>query len=194
MIILYGALRKVFGETVNCKVQSVQELMRAVEANRPGFREHIQKDRKYVIRRGTDFRKAKDVEEAEVEMRFAETTWHILPMPMGYSGTTRLVLGAVLFAAGAIVALNGPTSILSGPFGITMMKYGALLMASGVISMLAPMPDSSGGNSADEEPSYLFDGPTNRTAAGGAVPLAYGFNVVVGSTLVSGGLEIGDIP
>lgn len=190
MIYLYGKLREVFGETINCKVHSVQELVRAAEANRPGFKDHILRDRQYVIRRGSDFRKAKDVEESEATMCFGESDWHVVPMPAGYSGAFRVVLGAVLIAVGAVANVYG--------FGIgtPLMQMGAAMMIGGVASMLAPaasVSDYSSRESADERPSYLFDGPTNRVSPGGAVPLVYGFDVFIGSIFTSGGLEVSDV-
>ena len=191
MIILYGNLRKKFGESINSKVNSVQELMKAAEANRPGFKDYIQRDRKYIIKRGSDFRKAKAVDETEVEMRFSEDTWHVLPMPVGYSGAMRVILGAVLIVVGAVLTFT-PYSAL----GWGLIKIGAVVALGGVASMLAPSPSVTNygdRESPEERPSYLFDGPTNRVAPGAAVPLVYGFGVTVGSIFSSGGLEIGDI-
>jgi len=55
--------------------------------------------------------------------------------------------------------------------------------------MLSPAP-KMGGDSADKKASYIFDGPTNRAAAGAAIPLIYGFDVYVGSVFVSGELTV----
>lgn len=196
MIYLYGKLRKEFGPTINCKVSSIQELLKAAEANRPGFTAAIEKDRGYVIRRGSDFRTAKEVVVTEKEleskeyMQFGEDDWHILPMPMGYSGVARVIVGVVLIVVGAVVSYVG--------FGIgtPIMKLGAVILVSGVASMLAPSPSVAGygdRESPDQRPSYLFDGPTNRVEPGGAVPLVYGFDVIIGSIFTSGSLKIGDI-
>lgn len=196
MLYLYGGLRKKFGEKIDVEVNSVQELVRAAEANRPGFAASIERDRGYVIKRGTDFKKAKEVEEAELEMRFAETTWHVLPMPVGYSGAMRTVLGVVIFAVGVVVGVYAGWTGAGAVWAGNLMKIGGAFALSGVASMLAPVPSASSygdRESPDERPSYLFNGPTNRVAAGGAVPLVFGFDVFVGSTFLSGGLEIGDI-
>lgn len=193
MIYLYGKLRKIFGDSIDCEVNSVQELVRAAEANRPGFKDQIEKQRKYIIRRGPEFRKGKDVGEEEVEMRFGETTWHILPMPEGYSGAARVILGVVIFAVGAVLNYGSYGSLSA--LGIPMMKIGAVIALGGVASMLAPAPsigNYSDRESPNERPSYLFDGPTNRAAAGAAVPLVYGFGVYTGSIFTSGGLDTYD--
>ena len=194
MIYLYGKLREKFGKTIGANVHSVQELMKAAEANRPGFRNYIQKDRKYIIRRGTEFTKATQVGEEEVMMKFGDTDWHILPMPLGCGNVARIIVGVVLMAvswyAGGVLGW--------GYLGIagTGMAMGVGLVMGGVVGLLTPAPKVQGygdRESPDQRASYLFDGPTNRTAAGGPVPLVYGFDVFVGSTFLSGGLEVGDI-
>ena len=190
MIILYGKLRQQFGKTIGATVHSVRELMQAAEANRPGFTAAIDKGRKYIIRRGSDFRTAQAVDGAELEMCFADTTWHVLPLPIGGSGVARVIIGALLVAA--IIAMP---VLVPGGMGGLIFKGAVALTISGLASMLAPSPTASYSDreSPDQRPSYLFDGPTNRVAAGGAVPLVFGFNVFVGSTFLSGGLEIGDV-
>ena len=185
MIVLYGNLRKQFGNTINSIVSSVNELMKACEANRPGFRSYIQKDRNYVIRRGDSFKSGNDVVEPEVDMLFTDKTWHILPLPIGHKGGFfGVILGAVLSVVGLVTGQ---------PW---LVKIGIGIALSGIASMLAPVPevsDYANREAPDERPSYLFDGPTNRVSSGGAVPVVYGKNVFIGSVFVSGGLDIGDI-
>lgn len=185
MIQLHGNLKKMFGASINCKVRSVRELLQAAEAMRPGFRAAIDKDRNYIIRRGTSFKKGKDISEKELEMNFKDTDWHVIACPMGYkSGIFTTIFGAVLFVVGVY-------------FGQTwLMRIGVAVMLSGVSSMLAPTPQTTNyanREDPDKKPSYLFNGPLNRTEAGGAVPLVYGKDVFIGSIFTSGGLETGDI-
>lgn len=186
MIYLHGYLRKQFGKTINSKVHSVSELMKAAEANRPGFRNAIDKDRHYVVRRGSEFRKGRDTNEEEVEVRFNEEDWHILPLAAGFGGgggIFQTILGVVLMVVGYFV-----------PGAQILIKVGLAMVLSGVASMLAPSPPVTNyvdRESPDKRPSYLFNGPLNRTAAGGAVPLIYGKDVFVGSIFASGSLKIG---
>lgn len=185
MIVLYGALRKKFGKTINCKVNSLAELMKAAEANRPGFRNSIKVDSDYVIRRGDTFKDGKDVTEAEAEMLFSEDTWHVLPLAVGHKGGIfQTIIGAVLTVVGVYFEQGW------------LVNIGVGMMLGGVANMLAPAPtvaNYSDRNDPDERPSYLFNGPVNRTQPGCAVPLIYGKDVWVGSVFVSGGLEIGDM-
>jgi len=185
MIKLYGALIKKFGKEINADVNSVNELLKAADALRPGFREAIEKDRKYVIRRGDTFKTGKDITKEELEMNFSETVWHVLPLPMGYkSGIFTFLLGAIITVVGVVT---------ENPM---LIQMGVGLMLGGVASMLAPSPSSgdySDREDPDKKPSYLFNGPMNRTESGGAVPLVYGKDVFIGSIFTSGGIEIGDV-
>ena len=190
MIKLYGKLAKKFGKVLNIRVNSVKEMMKALEANIPGFRSNIDKDKNYVIRRGDTFKTATDVDALEVEMNFADTTWHILPLPRGSGSFGKIILGAILIVIGVVL------NVYTGISGTWFINAGIGMVIGGIAGLLAPAPTASNYGDrevANERPSYLFDGPTNRTAAGGAVPLIYGFGAFVGSTFISGGLEIGDI-
>jgi predicted phage tail protein len=192
MIKFYGYLAKKYGKEAKIKVNSVPEMMKALEANFNGFKSDIDELRGYVIRRGNTFKTGIDVGSEEIEMNFGETTWHILPLPIGYGGKGggifKIVLGAILIALSFVPAFAA--------FSGVMMKLGAGMVLGGLAAILAPAPivqDYSDREEPDKKPSYLFDGPVNRTASGGAVPLIYGRDVFVGSVFVSGGLEIGDI-
>lgn len=196
MIYFYGKLRKLFGDSIDCKVNSVQELMKAAEANIPGFKGHIDKDRKYIIRRGKDFRTAKEVDAVEVEMKFTEEDWHILPMPIGCGKALNIIIGVVLIAASWYVGGAAGWGYLGaqGYAGATMaFGTGLGMIAGGIAQLLTPTPTGMSQESGDNKPSYLFDGPTNRSNPGSTVPLVYGFDVFVGSIFTSGGLDIGDL-
>ena len=65
---------------------------------------------------------------------------------------------------------------------------GASLIMGGVIELLTPQQKvTSSGDSADNTPSYNFNGPVNTTAQGHPVPLAYG-EVMTGSAVISAGV------
>lgn len=190
MIRLYGDLLKKFGKELNCKVNSVYELMQAMDSQRPGFRAAIDKDKGYVIRRGDTFKLGINVSEEEIEMRFNDEVWHVLPVPAGSGKFGKIILGAALVIIGAVMNIYAPGS------GTFLIKAGAGIMLGGIADLLSPVPgvtSYSDRNDPDSRPSYIFNGPLNRTESGGAVPLIYGKDVFVGSVFVSGGLEIGDI-
>lgn len=185
---LYGYLAKQFGKEILVSVKSVSELFKAVEANIPGFRDAFSGDnsnRYYSIRRGDSFKTGIDIPEAELNLNFNNRVWHILPLAVGHGGVGTFIVGAVLTVVGVVFP---PLSFLT-TIGISMML-------SGVSQMLAPTPeitDYGDRNTPAERPSYLFNGPTNKTEAGGAIPLVYGFDVFIGSTVTSASIAIGDI-
>lgn len=190
MITLYGDLREQFGETINCIVHSVPELIKAADANRPGFKDSIKTDCNYAILRGKDFKTAVALEEIELAMIFDDTDWHVMPSPEAHSGIQKILVGAAIIGLVALV----PGSWGVAP-GLITAGYatGAGLIIGGISSYLIPVPKYKGSDSADEQPSYIYDGPTTRTTPGGAITLLYGDDFFVGCTLVSMGLEIGDI-
>ncbi|MDT4790510.1 hypothetical protein FQZ97_229320 [compost metagenome] len=93
------------------------------------------------------------------------------------------VVGIGLIVAG--VFTGGTSSSL----GIALIAGGAGVAVGGIISMTMKMPkaDIGANESADNKPSFLFNGPTNTSSQGGAVPRGYG-RVRVGSIVVSAAL------
>ena len=189
-IYLYGALRKRFGKNINAIVHSGIELLKAAEANRPGFRNAINKKQKYIMVRGDTLKKGKEVVEEEIEMKFSEKDWHLIPVPAGCGSTFVTILGAVLFIAGAVLTAYG-----FGVIGVPMMGIGMGMMSAGIAQMMAPSPATNdyAKKEVEERPSYLFDGPVNTVEPGLTIPLAYG-ETFIGSVFISGGLQIVDEP
>lgn len=91
------------------------------------------------------------------------------------------VVGIVLFVAGFFV--GGST------WGPAMMALGAGMAVGGIIAMTTKMPsaDVSAQERAEDRASFLFNGPTNTSSQGIAVPRGYG-RVRIGSIVVSAAL------
>jgi predicted phage tail protein len=191
MIHLYGHLAKKYPKINKIKVRSVSEAVRAMDANFPGFRHSIQRDRNYRVVRGDSLENGKDLCADEVMMKFSEDTWHILPLPMGAGGNGlyQVIGGAVLIVAGAVLTAYG-----QGAYGIPMMKLGAAIALSGIAQMLTPSPNVSDytQREQDQRPSYIFNGPQNTVEPGLTIPVAYG-ETFIGSIFISGGVKIRDM-
>jgi len=191
MIKLYGHLAKQYPKNINVKVKSVAEAIRAADANFPGFRNSIQRDRNYYVVRGDTLKKGKSVSEDEVMMKFSENTYHFLPVPRGYGGggLYQVIGGAVLIVAGAVLTAYG-----YGAYGIPMMKLGAAIALSGVAQMLTPSPSVNdySQREQDKRPSYIFNGPQNTVEPGLTIPVCYG-ETFIGSIFISGGIKIRDM-
>jgi predicted phage tail protein len=198
MIKLYGSLAKKFQEkydydpkNIEIKVHSVEEFMKAMEANFTGFKDLIKKSGFYRVTRGKSFREGKDVEEKEVEMTFKETEWRMLPLAAGAGGKSGLmtaIAGVVLIAVGAVLTYVG-----YGSFGVPIMKIGLALAIGGVAQMLSPQPGTGdySNREVDKKPSYLFNGAVNTSQPGVTIPVVYGESHI-GSSFISGGLTVTD--
>lgn len=198
MIRLYGSLAKKFEDkfdydpkNIKIKVNSVEEFMKAMEANFQGFKELINKSGFYRVIRGT-FKEGKDVEEKEVEMTFKETEWRMIPLAAGAGGKGGMfaaIAGVVLIAVGAVASFYGYSAI-----GVPLMKLGLALVIGGVAQMLAPQPGTGnyGDREVDKKPSYLFNGPVNTSQPGVTIAVVYGKSHI-GSAFISGGLTVTDV-
>jgi len=96
-------------------------------------------------------------------------------------GLLQTVLGAVLIAADVLFFHTGYLTTL-----------GVSLVAGGIVQMLSPQPKlQKNADSADNQASYVFSGPVNTTAQGNPVPVLYG-RMIVGSAVISAGMEADD--
>jgi predicted phage tail protein len=120
-------------------------------------------------------------------------TWHIVPIVRGAggrnSGFLQIVIGiialvAAYFTYGTSLAFMTPT----------LVGLGVSMIFSGLSTLLSPMPETNidDGESTDEKPSFLFNGPMNTVTAGGVVPVVYGEHWV-GSKVISAGIKVEDI-
>lgn len=186
---LYGELAEKYGEVHSFHINSVGEAMRAMEANFPGFKRSINREAHYNVVRGETLADGEALNDETVFMKFRKGDFHIAPAIIGAkAGVLQTILGAVLIVVGVIL-LYTPFAPLGGP----LIKLGVALMLSGIAVMLTPVPEGGEGiEKPDERRSFLFDGPTNTTEQGGAIPLIYG-KVLVGSTVISTSLDAKDL-
>lgn len=117
----------------------------------------------------------------------------IAPVIMGSknSGVFSVILGAVIIAVSAVLDAwtDGGFSAATGGYTYTL---GYAMIAGGVVQLLTPVP--KGGKAQDRPenaPSYTFSGAVNTQAQGNPVPLLYG-RMIVGSAVVSAGINAED--
>jgi predicted phage tail protein len=111
----------------------------------------------------------------------------IVPVHAGAknSGVLQTIVGAVLIVVGVATSWTG---ISAG-----LVSVGIGMVAGGIVQMLSPQPKlNKSGDAADNQASYVFNGPVNTTAQGGAVPVLYGGPMEIGSTVISAGIEAED--
>ncbi|MDR3446017.1 tail assembly protein [Dyella sp.] len=106
----------------------------------------------------------------------------IMPVHAGAKGgLLQTIVGVILIAADVIFLHTG-----------VLTNVGIAMVAGGVMQMLSPQPRTNkNADSANNQASYVFNGPTNTTAQGNNVPVIYG-RVRAGSAVVSAGMDAED--
>lgn len=173
-------------------VMSPGEAIRAVNCQVGGalFRHLIEKDKE-----GVQYRVVVDGEDVAGQRPLLVARLkhyrriEFVPVPAGAGlGIFELIAGVVLVVAGILLSATG--------FGVPLIVAGIGLLASGVIAtFFGPKPPvtaahqaSDRGDTKDGVSSYLFNGPVNTVAQGGAVPLLYG-RMIVGSQVISSSIH-----
>ena len=187
---LLGELGKKFGKSYKLDVKSPAEAVRALCANFPEFRKHLNESEK----RGLAYRVLvgkKDQSADEIHNPSGNQEIKFVPVLQGAGGNGgifQVVLGAVLIAA-AFTPIGAPFAKYLIPVGISMV-------IGGVVQMLTPMPNLSAdasNNQPDNKPSYVFNGAVNTSAQGYPVPVGYG-RMIVGSAVISAGIVAEELP
>lgn len=192
---LYGSLEKEFGGPFNVDVVTPAEAIRALCVQLPGFEAAIRKGNWRVIRGALDAED--DVDEEGLQLSLGhQDELHLIPMIEGAnSGVAQILVGVVMIAA-AFFSGGGSLAAM-GPMAVMMGAAGVGLAVGGIITLTTRVPgatDSASGNEkSDDKASFLFDGPTNQSTQGVAVPRGYG-RMKVGSIVVSAGLYAEQMP
>lgn len=214
---LYGELGEKYGKEWDLAVESPAEAIRALCANNPGFRQFMStsEDRGMgykVLVAGAPLQEA----GAELHNPTGRQDIKIVPVILGAkSGIGQVIVGAlmvyvaVMTAGASAIALAEASAVsagaaagtISGTLGMsaqlslgmaslsggTMMaaKFGAALVLGGIASMMAPTPSPAAGERAQ---NYAFNGATNTTRQGVAIPVCYG-QLMVGGAVISSGIQ-----
>lgn len=187
-IILHGACARACGRRrIELDVASPAEAVRALCALFPAFRALLYKAAQNGLRFHV-WRGDSTISENELSMTGAGII-RISPEVRGakHAGVLQTIIGAVLVVVGAVLTFIPETNA----FGWFLIKVGAALALGGVAQMLTPTPKSDG--PSDKPQSNFFNGPVNVAALGNPVPVLYG-RAIVGSVVISAGIEVDDIP
>lgn len=200
---LHGALADYHPDPLILHVRTPAEAVRALLANFSGIGETIRAGEWHVVRGPLDA--GFDLGPDELSFGLGpDTELHFLPAASGSGrGAGKTILGAVImivavaaavYTGGGSLALGAEALNVAG-YSVTygsIAMFGATMMLSGISQMLAPTPKAQSFEAADQNKSYMFGGPTNRTEQGGPVPVIYG-HVRVGGTLVAGSITVDDV-
>lgn len=179
---LYGKLGAKFGRVHQLAVANAAEAVRALCVLLPGFESHLA----HAPGGYTVFYGKENISPDQLKYPSGRDDIRIAPVPAGAKsgGVFAVVLGVVLIVAGAFT--GGAT------LGPGLKLLGAGLAIGGVMMMLSPQPQgSASADSSANNPSYAFNGAVNTEAQGNPVPLLYG-ELIVGSSVISGGVYAED--
>lgn len=174
---LHAALGSQFGGPFCLDVRDPGEAIHALATQLPGFRETIEAGSWHVIRGPLDGGELLTAEGLGLALG-ATDEMHILPAAVGAGGVMNIFTGITLAVWGV---MTGNLSMASRGFSKTTGGITSLF------SQTPPSNDYKGRESADQRPSFLFDGPTNTSTQGLPVPIIYG-RIKAGSVVISAGL------
>ena len=210
---LEGELGEKFGKVWHLNVKTPAEAVRAIDAQRKGFRKYFldtgEKGIGYEVIIGDQ---GIQQEEGLLYPSPMRDDYTFVPVPQG--GKSRamgmIMMGAALFitagvASGAFATVGteltaaelaaqgilwgehtlGSAIAAQGFLTQSTMMMGASLMLGGVAQMLAPPIDS---DTEDNEQSYLFDGAVNSAKQGTPIPILYG-RLTVGGAVISASIK-----
>jgi len=189
---LYGDLADNFGTLHEYDVSTPKEALRAMTMSHKSWRSYVS-DKQCKIHTGK-----LELGEEELTLTGCEEI-HVIPIIEGAGGDTGRNLGKIVGG----VALIGLTGGIAGIFGgglistivsSTLTSAAYSMVYAGASALLtnpqeSPIVDTL--ETAENKPSYIFNGATNSVEQGGAIPLVYGF-VRTGSIVISAGLVTED--
>jgi len=156
-IFFTGEMREKFGDSIVLDTNSLQDVARGIEANRPGFR-------RYIIglqERGLDLR------VYNAGKYLTEDDGPLFPLEDGDILLSVAPVGSFL-GIGALFATVFSALFTVAEFAIK--SYITKKIIDGIGKLLAPDPEEI----EEGEESYLFNGPQNRFLSGKTLPVVYG--------------------
>lgn len=191
---LYGEMAEKFGDTHSFNADYFSTLVNGVDLNSPGFKQYLTNNNVSVLKDNSTINS-----EEECKLTLGNTnTIHIFPEIEGKSRGLLVVVGIALIATGVGAAAGGAT-LGAGLGATTALGISAgtaiLLGASLVVSSMMQPPklgDATQAESADNKPSFMYNGAVNVIEQGGPVPVVFG-RFRVGSTVISAGIDVEQI-
>lgn len=188
-VILYGHLAKRFGRRHRYAIRTPQEAIRALCANKKGFREYLIEHSKpgYRVLVG------KEPRDMEGLAYPADDVIKIVPVTAGAGrGLGQVILGAALIISAPWLSSTMFSANLALSTGYTLgfaaKGLGTALVLGGIGQMLTKTPSVKNQERPANLPSFVFNGAVNTTQQGNPVPVAYG-RLIVGSQVISAGLS-----
>ena len=195
-ITVYGRLGKILGQRVfHARINSVRDAFSFLKVNFS----HLGLDRieqNYIVKINNENIK----KEEEIDFPIGNGDIKIIPVAYGTEKAVKFIAIGVAFvvtgglAAGGFsnLALFGGTGTgLGVAAGNVLASVGVSLVFSGIAAALQPLfqdEQTQTGAGSDKSKNFAFNGITNTSASGIAIPVAYG-EVFTGSIVVSAGID-----
>ena len=189
---LYGRLGAKFGRVHRMAVKSAAEAVRALCVLLPGLEAYMtqSKDRGegYAVFYGKE-----NLSKEELRNPSGNSDIRIAPVIIGSKsgGMFNVIVGAVIIIVSVVIDY-----FTGGAFGAatgySTYVYGAGMILGGIVQMLTPIPKGRGAEDRpDNKSSAVFNGAVNTQAQGNPVQVLYG-ELIVGSAVISAGINAVD--
>tara|TARA_B100000214_G_scaffold375492_1_gene362127 strand:- start:993 stop:1592 length:600 start_codon:yes stop_codon:yes gene_type:complete len=184
---LYGELAKFCGERVlEADVSNAAQAIRFLCVNFEGIEKHMS-NQYYKVSAG-DW----DIDKDELHYPTGKSEISIVPVVGGAKGKwMKIIVGAALiataFATGG-ATLQAGVLTFSGFAAQTAVTVGASLVLSGVYELLTPIPEIPKAE-LDPKNSFSFNGIQQTHHQGVAIPIQYGWKILVGSIVISAAID-----
>ena len=158
-----GELKDKFGEKIVLDSDNLQDVVKGIEANKPGFRKYLidLADRELDLR-VYNGDKYLDKEEAPLfPLKEGDVILSIAPAGANFLKT---IAGVILTVVGFVVTPFAPA------LGQLLVGFGTGLITQGIAEYLAPEAKEQ----MNPDDTYIFNGPQNRFLAGQPIPIVYG--------------------
>lgn len=182
---LYGLLGARFGRVHRMAVDNAAEAVRALCSQLRGFEAYLTQSKDKGLTYSV-FYGDRNLAKESLHEPHGGSDIRIAPILLGSkkNGVFQTILGVVLVVIGAILYYT--------PFGVPLIQMGIGLIVGGVVQLLTPIPKGRAGQDRPEnQPSYAFNGPLNTQAQGNPVSVLYG-RLIVGSAVISAGINAED--
>jgi predicted phage tail protein len=176
---LYGKLGSLFGRTFRLNVASPAEAVRALCVQLRGFEAYLANSKvEYAV-----FNGKRNISVDELADPSGNCDIRIAPFVKGAKkgGILQTIAGVVLVVIGTYA--KNPSLVSSG----------WAMIIGGIVQMLTPMPKAGSPNDKGKnKASTQFSGPVNTQAQGNAVGVCYGGPLIIGSAVISAGIQAND--
>lgn len=179
LIYLYGHLKKLSDTPIKVKSNRFDGIYHALCSLIPDFRKEFRESKQYSIVAKTGDA-INHLSEQDLQFPINAESIHLIPDIDGSGIEAALIAWGMSAAAAAVTATIVTNVLISVAVGF-------------VVSAISPKPKIGGaGNSAEKKESFYFNGATNVTDPGTALPIVYG-EFITGSVVASIGLETTDL-